>query len=68
MDHPPALPSRPPFDATGLAAVQLNGKWCLIDKSGKQILPCAYDEITAYPDEACFAFRTGTQWVQNFGR
>jgi hypothetical protein len=51
-----------PFDATGLAAVQLNSKWGLIDKSGKQILPCAYDEITAYPDEACFALRTGSQW------
>jgi hypothetical protein len=59
---PPRYEAARPFDATGLAAVQLGGKWGLIDKSGKQILPCAYDEITAYPEEQCFALRTGTQW------
>jgi hypothetical protein len=29
----------------GLAPVSLNGKWGVIDKTGKEIIPCKYDEV-----------------------
>jgi hypothetical protein len=29
----------------GFAAVKLNNKWGFIDKTGKAVIPCIYDEV-----------------------
>ena len=34
----------------GLAAVELNGKWGYIDKTGKEVIPCKYDGAYKFSD------------------
>jgi hypothetical protein len=51
-----------PFASMGLAAVRLTGKWGLIDRTGKEVIPCAYDEIEIFPKEKCAAVREGSVW------
>ena len=34
----------------GLAAVEINGMWGFIDKEGKQVIPCIYDDVGSYSE------------------
>lgn len=51
-----------PFVSFGVARVQLGGKWGLINRTGRELLPCAYDEIEIFPKEQCAAVREGSKW------
>lgn len=48
-----------PFEPFGVAPVRLGRKWGLIDRTGRELLPCAYDEIEVFPKEECVAVRKG---------
>ncbi|MFM6131506.1 MAG: WG repeat-containing protein, partial [Sphaerospermopsis kisseleviana] len=50
------------FVSFGVARVQLGGKWGLIDRTGRELLPCAYEEIEIFPKENCAAVREGSKW------
>jgi len=43
------------FDHNGYAGVKNNGKWGLINRDGKQVLPCKYDDY--------FIYYSGDIWV-----
>ena len=32
----------------GLASVKLNGKWGFIDKTGREAIPCKYDNVCSF--------------------
>ena len=51
-----------PFASMGLAEVRLTGKWGLIDRTGKEVVPCVYDEIEIFDAEKCAAVREGSNW------
>jgi hypothetical protein len=51
-----------PFESFGVAPVRLGRKWGLIDRTGQELLPCAYDEIEVFPKEECVAVRKGSNW------
>ena len=51
-----------PFEPFGVAPVRLGRKWGLIDRTGRELLPCAYDEIEVFPKEECVAVRQGSNW------
>lgn len=51
-----------PFEPFGVAPVRLGRKWGLIDRTGRELLPCAYDEIEVFPKEECVAVRKGSGW------
>ncbi len=38
------------FSTEGLAAVRLGGKWGFVDQSGKEVVPCRYDEVRDFRD------------------
>ena len=58
----PRFQKADPFASFGVARVQLGGKWGLIDRTGRELLPCAYDEIEIFPKENCAAVREGSKW------
>jgi hypothetical protein len=49
------------FD-TGMITVKQNGKWGLIDKTGKQLLPCEYTLLTYSPTDKVAVAEKGTQY------
>ena len=51
-----------PFESFGVAPVRLGRKWGLIDRTGRELLPCAYDEIEIFPKEECVAVRKDSNW------
>jgi hypothetical protein len=51
-----------PFELFGVAPVRMGRKWGMIDRAGRELLPCAYDEIEVFPKEECAAVRKGADW------
>jgi hypothetical protein len=52
----------------GMAAVEKDGKWGFIDRSGKLVIPCRYDSIHTYGEGSGLSgFRNGLALVQMDG-
>lgn len=52
----------------GLAAVEVGRKWGVIDKTGKQVVPCRYDNLDNF-SEGLAVVRVGKKWrfVDKYG-
>ena len=49
------------FFSDGLAPVSLNNKWGFIDKTGKEVIPCVYNEVANFSEGFVFV-KTESGW------
>ena len=56
------------FGIDGISAIQKDGKWGFIDKTGNQIIPCLYDSVCGF-HEGLAAVQLNNKWgaVNNVG-
>jgi hypothetical protein len=48
----------------GLAPVRKQGKWGYIDETGKEVVPCKYDEVKDSDGTPFLECKKGNKWLQ----